>query len=188
MALRRLPSAGRAGVVFALALIGLGSWWWLSMQRDTAETAVAPPQPDAYFRELVVVRHDQQGQPEMRVTAEYAEHFENESWIHLRMLEAKSAANEPGWRLTARTGRLSDDGVHLEARGDVMLARSGDGSSEMRLRTESLSVNTDTQLAVTDDHVVISQGTGSVSGRGMRASLDDDYLRLEADVEARYGN
>jgi len=179
-------SAGRALALLALAIVGAGSWWWLSKQREEAVTVEAPRHPDSYFQEFDVVRHNADGDPELRVNAEYAEHFENEPWIHLRDLDATGLAGGPAWRLRANEGRLTDDGVHLEAQGEVVLSRTGQKNGDMELHTEHLSVNTETRIAATDEHVTIMQGSGNISGRGMWASLADDRLRLESEVRARY--
>ncbi|MBW3566587.1 MAG: LPS export ABC transporter periplasmic protein LptC [Proteobacteria bacterium] len=180
----RLP--GRSLALVILAVVGIGSWWWLSEQREEIAIDDQPRHPDSYFRNLDVVRHGIDGKGEMRVNAEYAEHFENDAWVHLRAIDATGLADGPDWRLRANEGRLSDDGVQLEARGDVVLSRPGENTAGMQLRTDTLSVNTDAQIATTKDSVLITQGGSEISGRGMWASLADDYLRLESDVEAYY--
>lgn len=184
--LRQLSPSGRALVILALATAGFGSWWWLSAQREAVTVVEAPRHPDSYFRDLDVVRHDASGHAEMHVEAAYAEHFENEPWIHLRDLDARGLDAGPDWRLSANEGRMTDDGVELDAWGDVVLTRANEDGGAMKLRTEKLSVNTDTQIAMTDEIVLITQGASEISGRGLRVSLADDYLRIASDVEARY--
>lgn len=186
---RAPSSAGRTIAVLALALLGVGTWWWLDRHRDDRPATIAERHPDSYFRALDIVRHDAQGRPEIRVQADYAEHFEDQAWIDLENLVATGLVAGPDWRLEADFGRLSDDGTELEAWGDVLLTRlrGGTGESPMRLATERLTVNTQTETATTDQAVTITQGAGVMSGRGLWASLADDRLRLEADVEARYG-
>lgn len=179
----RLP--GRALALVVLAIVGVGSWWWLNEQRGDDRKAVPQRHPDSYFRELGVTRHDQSGNPELRLDAEYAEHFEDEPWIHLRDFEAVSLAEDSDWQLRANEGRLSDDGVKLDARGSVVLSRTGDADG-MNLHTEQLSVNTETETAETSEHVTIMQGSSSISGRGMWASLADDRVQLKSEVQARY--
>lgn len=182
----RLPATGRLLVV-VLAVAGLASWWWLGKQRAVESASVdMPRQPDSYFRDLVVTGHDAEGQPDMYIEAGYAEHFEEEPWVHLRDLRATSATEGPGWRLVAQRGRMSDDGVNLETWGDVVLTRGEESGDPMQLRTDRLQVNTDTQLAVTDAAVLITHGASRITGAGLWVSLADDRLRIESDVEARY--
>ncbi|HEX7029711.1 MAG TPA: LPS export ABC transporter periplasmic protein LptC [Gammaproteobacteria bacterium] len=185
---RHLPAGSRVAVVALLAAAGLGTWWWLGQQRALTPEREAARHPDSYFRALDIVRHDENGSPEMRVTADYAEHFENESWIHLRALEARGLGADSGWQLTANRGRLTDDGVELDVHGDVVLTRGKPDDVPMHLHTEALFVNTETEIAVTDEPVKITQGPSIISGRGLRVSLAEDYLRIESDVEARYEN
>jgi lipopolysaccharide export system protein LptC len=184
----RLGPGARVATAIGLAALGLGSWWWLSEQRAGEPVTERVRQPDSYFRQLDALRHDANGNPEMRLTATYAEHFEDESGIFLHDFAAEGGLlpDEPGWRLSAARGHVSDDGVELDASGDVLLVRDNDGAAPMRIETQALSVNTETRLAVTDELVLITQGAGRVRGRGMRASLQDDHLRLEQDVEAHY--
>ena len=177
----------RIPALLALALAAFGSWWWLGEQRESVGQTAVVRHPDSYFKQSEVLRHDATGQPELQVKATYAEHFENEPWVHLREMVAEGVAEGPAWRLTADEGRLTDDGIHLEARGDVRLSRRGDGEGQMQLRSETLSVNTETQVARTTDQVTIVQGSGEITGRGLWASLADDRLRIESNVEARYG-
>lgn len=180
----RLPR--RALALFALAIVGIGSWWWLNEQRSDETTAVTQRHPDSYFLDLGVTRHDKAGNPELRLDAEYAEHFEDEPWIHLRDFEAVSLAKDSDWQLRAEQGRLSDDGVRLDAEGNVILSRTGENDG-MNLHTEQLSVNTETEVAETSASVTITQGSSSISGRGMWASLADDRVQLKSEVKARYG-
>lgn len=178
--------SSRALTVLVLAVVGVGSWWWLKEQREQREAGVAQRHPDSYFVALDVVRHDERGNPELQLNAEYAEHFENEPWIHLRHFDATGLTAESDWRLRADAGRLSDDGVHLNAQGNVVLGRAANAVGDMTLRTEQLSINTDTQIAETRAPVTISQGNSRISGRGLWASLDDDRVRLESEVRAHY--
>lgn len=180
----RIPR--RALALIALAILGIGSWWWLNEQRGDASAVVTQRHPDSYFLDLGVTRHDQAGNPEMRLDAEYAEHFEDEPWIHLRNFEAVSLVEGSDWQLRAEQGRLSDDGVRLDAEGNVVLRRSGEEAG-MNLHTEQLSVNTETEVAETSAPVTIRRGSSSISGRGMWASLADDRVQLKSEVKARYG-
>lgn len=176
----------RALALGTLAVIGAGSWWWLNAQRGDDTAAVAERHPDSYFLELGVTRHDAAGNPELRLDAEYAEHFENEPWIHLRNFEAVSLAEDSDWQLRAEQGRLSDDGIRLDAEGNVVLSRTGDETG-MSLHTEQLSVNTETEIAETSAPVIITRGSSHISGHGMWASLADDRVQLKSEVKARYG-
>lgn len=183
----RLGPFGKIAAGIGLALLGLATWWWLNQQRAVAPEAERPRHPDSYFNQLDAVRHNEAGEAEMRVQAVYAEHFENEPWIYLRDIVATGLALEaPGWQLTAQRGRMSDGGTRLEAHGDVVMTRQDKGRAPLRLETDSLRVDTDAQLATSDSVVVVSQGTSRVRGRGLRATLQDDRLRLEHDVEAYY--
>ena len=174
----------QAGIV--LAALGLGSWWWLNQHREMPDAIERPRQPDSYFRDFNAIRHGPSGQPEMRIHARYAEHFEDENWIHLHDLKASGVTEgAEDWELTARRGRASEDGSELEANGDVVLIRR-DGPTPLRLETETLHVNTETQLAASSERVVISRGASRITGIGMRASLESDHLELERNVEAFY--
>lgn len=185
---RHLPAASRALVIMVLAAAGVASWWWLGEQRAVAPAVTETPRhPDSYFRDLDLTGHDVNGRPDMHVTATYAEHFEDEPWIHLHDLRARSAEDGPVWQLTAERGRMTDDGVTLETWGNVVLVRGDADDTPMQLHTERLTVNTETELAVTDAAVRITHGTGEISGRGLRVSLADDRMEIESDVEARYG-
>lgn len=173
--------------LLALAALGLVSWWWLDKQRQQVIEVEKPRQPDAYFRDLDAERHDETGAAAVRVEARYAEHFEDEPWIHLHDLRAHGAnADGEPWQLTAERGRLNDDGTELEARGNVRLRRESGKAAAMLLETESLHVNTKTEVVTSDTTVLISQGASRVRGRGMFADLRNDRLQLQEDVEAYY--
>lgn len=172
-----------AGAV--LATLGLGSWWWLNQQREAPEVAERPRQPDSWFRDLDAIRHDPAGRPEVRIQARYAEHFEDENWIYLHDFIALGLADDADWQVTGQRGRVTDDGDELEAHGNVVMTRR-DRAVPLQLETEALFVNMQTRLAVSEERVVISRGASRMTGIGMRASLEDDYLVLEQDVEAFY--
>lgn len=168
-----------------LAGFGLASWWWLGQQRDASPEAERPRRPDAFFRQLDALRHDESGQPVMRVLAERAEHFPDDSWIYLYDVRARSEQSEGlPWRLSADAGRMSDDGARLDVQGNVLLLREADAGQPLQLAAERLSVDSEAKLATSDSVVVISQGPSRIRGRGLRASLADDHIRLENEVEA----
>lgn len=187
--LQRLPPAGRVFTVALLAALGYASWWWLNEQQTVDATgAEGARDPDSYFRDLELVRHDAAGRPEMRVAAAYAEHFRDAAWVHLVDLEARGLEAGPDWRLLAEHGRLADDGGELEAWDNVVLTRRTDnGGDGMRLETERLTVNMEAETAMTDEPVAILQGSSRITGRGLWVSLADDRLRIESNVEAHYG-
>lgn len=171
--------------ILLLAAFGLATWWWLSRQHDTAADTAVARHPDAYFRQLDALRHDAAGRPGMRVRAEYAEHFPDDPWIHLQGVDARGAAGtDLPWRLSADRGRLSDDGAHLEVEGNVRLVREEEGTVPLRLAAERLSVDSEKKLATSDTVVTVSQGSSRIRGRGLRASLADEHIRLENEVEA----
>lgn len=169
----------------ALAVFGLASWWWLGQQREAPADAERPRRPDAFFRQLDALRHDESGRPVMRVLAAHAEHYPDDSWIYLREVKARSEqADARPWRLSADAGRLSDDGARLDAQGNVLLVRENDGGAPLTLAAEQLSVDSEAKLATSESVVVISQGPSRIRGRGLRASLADDHIWLENEVEA----
>lgn len=180
----RLPA--RALALIVLAVIGATSWWWLNKQRGEADMTITQRRPDSYFLDFGVTRHNESGSPELQLDAEYAEHFEDEPWIHLRNFEATSLAEDSDWQMRADRGRLSDDGVQLDAEGNVVLSRTGE-TGGMQLHTGQLSMNTTTEIAETSAQVTITRGSSRISGRGFRASLADDRVQLDSEVKARYG-
>lgn len=173
-----------AGLV--LATFGLATWWWLGLQRETPVKPERVRQPDAFFRELDALRHDEAGRPVMRVLAAQARHYPDDSWIYLDDVHARSESGNEGlpWRLSADRGRLNENGAKLEAQGDVRLIREEPAGEPLQLATERLFVDSEAKLATSDSVVVISQGPSRIRGRGLRASLADDHIRLENEVEA----
>ncbi|MEM8984426.1 MAG: LPS export ABC transporter periplasmic protein LptC [Pseudomonadota bacterium] len=99
-------------------------------------------------------------------------------------LKYRDDADVP-WRLTAKTGELTPDGMRLELVGDVQ-ASNVDGSVPTTLRTSSLTVDPQRYELSTDARVDLRVGERSISATGMLAFLNEDRIEFRSNVNGKF--
>lgn len=178
---------GAAALLVLLAL-ALASWYLLRGQEQPALPSRPSPadRPDYHFRDAEITRHDAQGEPAVRLRAERIEHYPQAGELALSGLRIHyTAADGTRWLITARRGRMPDEGTEIELRGAVHIERL-DILPRLTADTDSLLLDTATDLARTEDPVDVHEGASFIQGRGMTLWLGDKRLEMHSEVRGRY--
>lgn len=150
-------------------------------------------EPELYMRGATITQYDDDGSLRYRLRARQLFHFPDQDRSLLEAPELRFVRNGPvPWDVGAERGRvvyLDDAGtereiVHLEKH--VVLQRVRPSSKRfLRLETETLTVHPDSQLAVTDQPVMITTEVGSTRAHGLEAHLADGKLFLGTQPDTR---
>jgi lipopolysaccharide export system protein LptC len=185
MALNRW-TLGTAGL---LALAVMSGWllyhydpWWPSDRRPERHD------PDYIMDRLSAVRMDERGLPQHRIEAERLVHYPDDLSTELDTVHLTSFA-EPAeaWNLYAARARLWDDGSLLLMPGEVVIERRGGPNNRpLKLTTSDLRVVPNSQLAETDQRVLMVSGGDIIESVGMRANFKEDRLELLSKVRATH--
>jgi LPS export ABC transporter protein LptC len=174
------------------------SWRWISISallgalvlgygaltgRDRSDItpAQAPPQPGYFLRDAVITRTRDDGSVSLRLIADRIEQNSARSGIELHDVRVDYLnAPEKEWLLTAREGFVPEDSRVVQFTGDVEL-RPADASSDARLRTESLEIDTMRNIAYARQSPVnITLGRNALTVRKFEADLNTEKVTLES--------
>ena len=129
-------------------------------------------------------------------------HSDNQSTQHngsyTRLSEPVIAFYQPteNWQVTAATGRVDEANQDIFLSGNVELQRIADGQRlasdasqsenagerNARMTTETLLIKPQSKLAQTDSPVTITDGSSSLSAVGMTLDIEQQKLKLHAQV------
>jgi LPS export ABC transporter protein LptC len=174
------------------------SWRWISLSallgalvlgygaltgRDRLSVTAdqLPPQPGYFLRDAVITQTRADGSLSLRLIAERIDEKSDRTGIELRNVRVDYLnAPEKQWLLTAREGFVPADSRIIHFTGNVEL-RPADASSDARLRTESLELDTQRNVAyATRSPVQISMGRNTLTVRKFEADLNTEKVTLES--------
>jgi LPS export ABC transporter protein LptC len=153
---------------------------------DDIATERSRAQPGYYLKDAIVTDTTDDGTPGLRLAARRIEQHPENGSITLRDVTVDYLAlPERSWRLTANEGIVPGGTTTIRFSGDVALAAEGEPRGAV-IRTDALSIDTQTSIATTDEPVSIELGGHHVLARGMMANLKDNHVQLESEVNGRF--
>ena len=177
-------------LLLALGLTAAGTWWLLRQVTPPLAQKPAPPShtPDYYFTGATVTTLDKQGKPKAILTAPRMLHHPDDDSVEIFAPRIEYfQAGGPPWHVQADHGLLPSGGKLVDLDGHVTMQRqASNGGAPLIIHTDRMSVNLDTNIAVTSDPVEILQGTSRVTAVGMQAFLNGNRLVLETSVRGYY--
>ncbi len=180
----------RIFVVCALVIV-VGVSVFNKDRRPVPEPTTArfePPQPGYYMTGARITEMGEDGQPLYRVEARRIRQNPTDSGIQLEELTLQYHA--PGardWTVTAARGYVPPGSKKLNLAGDVRIV--GQPTADVQpaiVRTERLTLDTESNLASTRDRVDIEWGSRRLSTMGLVADLKAEKLQLESAVHGRF--
>lgn len=180
----------RGFVVLAVLLVGLLSIFLgrRGVEREAAAPAREPLQPGYYMTQARIWEMGPDGRPVYRVEAESIVQNPADLSIVLQDLALNYRAdNAQEWSLTAQNGYAPPGSRTIDFSGDVrIVGRPRPAGGPAVIRTERLSVDTQTDVASTRSRVDIEWDRGWLSAVGLRADLNHELLQLESSVHGRF--
>jgi LPS export ABC transporter protein LptC len=152
------------------------------IENPAAETEGSEPGYTAVGARLLEIGDD--GQPLYRLNAERVEQPEPGGDIVVTepRVVYDPAVGSP-WTLRAARGVLPPDARQAQLDGDVEVKGIPSGSTAMvTIKTTSLHLDVNRQLATSPELVRIDWAGSRLAGRGLRADLKSNDLRLATDV------
>jgi LPS export ABC transporter protein LptC len=174
------------------------SWRWISITamlaalvvgfgalsgRDAADEDVAQTSepPAFYAKDAIVLQTQPDGSPQLRLVASRIDQQVADDSITLRKVRVDylKVPNKP-WVLTAEHGLVPADSRMITFDGDVEL-RPADMAEDTFLRTETLTVDTDRNLAYTTASPTSMQyGRYAMRVKRLEANLKTEIVKLDA--------
>jgi lipopolysaccharide export system protein LptC len=177
-------------VTLALALAA-GSFYLAQVADRLGEGPpgrVSGDQPDAYAEGVFLNRTGKTGAAAFLLSARRIDYFQGDdsTLLHEPVLTSLDTS-QPRVVLRAQSGRSSARGGEVLLTGEVRLVReAGEGQPEMIIETDRAVVLPDSEIARTDQPVVIRRGEDRLTGTGMEFNNVDRSLRVDSQVRASF--
>ncbi|HLW74627.1 MAG TPA: LPS export ABC transporter periplasmic protein LptC [Gammaproteobacteria bacterium] len=173
-----------------LVLLAAGSWWLL---RETALQGLQEQQPkthvpDYYFTDATVTNLDLKGRPESELKAPRMIHHPDDDSVEVFQPRIRYFTKQgPPWYARADHGVEPSGGKLIYLDGHVQLTHPDEnGGPPLVINTDRMTVNLDTNLATTDDSVIMTKGVSHETGVGMDGYMEDNRMVLRTDVKGYY--
>ena len=178
-----------AAALSLLLLLGLTAGTYYLAQISMRETgamrpAAAAGEPDYFVDDAVFTRINAQGAPVFRMSAQRMLHFpEDLSTVYQRPVLVSLDPDKPRVNLRADRGRSTADGEETVLDGDVVMVRAASAEEpQMTIRTESVTIFSETEIARTALPVRIERGDSVLTGVGMEFNNAARSLRVDSQV------
>ena len=98
-----------------------------------------------------------------------------------------SPASDVPWTIRADMATLYPDRKRVLLQGHVVaLSERGFSGDETEIRAPALELDPENYVAETDERVQVRIGARSLTGTGMRASLNENRMELKSNVSGRF--
>lgn len=179
--------AAALSVVLLLALAA-GTYFLAQISlRDTLPAIARAPahEPDYFVEDVVFTRINARGEPVFRVSADRLLHYpDDQSNVYDKPLLVSLDPEKPRIDLRADQGRSSADGEETLLTGNVVMIRAESATDPvMTIRTESVTLYNESEIARTDRPVRIERGASVLTGVGMEFNNAARSLRVDSRVQ-----
>lgn len=176
--------------ILVLALAAAGTWWLLRRVTPpvTPPPAAATHTPDYIVTGATVTTYNQQGKPQVVMISPRMLHHPDDDSVDVSAPRIEYfVSGSPPWHVTADQALLPSGGQLVKLDGHVTMEHVGaNGGAPLLIKTDTMQVNLNTNVATTSDPVVITQGASRMTGIGMQAYLNDNHLILQSTVRGQY--
>ncbi|MDH5407540.1 MAG: LPS export ABC transporter periplasmic protein LptC [Gammaproteobacteria bacterium] len=172
-----------------ISIAGLTSWLLRTLSDEDKEYKTASKYEADYFLEdFVATAIDAKGKPSYRLEAKELKHFPVSTLVTLQKpyIEFYTDQTKP-WQTWAEHGIVHETDQRMILTGKVRIHRAGEkNETAITLLTDSLTIDTRSKLAETEDDVDIQRGSDNISATGMRIDMLNDRLELLSKVQGKY--
>ncbi len=172
-----------------LAVAAALTWWIVrdGEPREALPTATGTTPAGFYMRGARLIGLGEDGQVLYRLDAAFGTQTAEDEPIALSEVSVDYAPTaEVPWRIEGGQAEVTPDRSFIRLFGGVVATSTGNTQSPAVIRSPSLELDTETQIASTRDEVHIETPEGSLRGVGMTAWLGEDRLRLESRVHGTF--
>ena len=177
-------------------LLGTFLLFWIARPEYALQQAVSgngktgqAPKADSYMRGIEMNTYSKEGNLEFNLQAQEANFFKNDNLYileqpHLTAFDAKNPTLP--WELTAKTGRMFNNGNRIVFNGDVRLWQLSGLDELKELTSPDMTLFPQKKLAETDSRVKIQTPHVITHGTGMSADLSRETFTLLHNVSGTH--
>lgn len=172
--------------IVIMAVASLAHWQNSQVDNPIAQQQQDSNEPDFYIVNAKTTQFNTNGQTDHYLKATEIKHFpasdftlaNNPNIIMFRK-------NDTPWHVSANQGRITQNNSIIELWDNVELKRDTP-PNVLDLKTSKLTLETVTNLAHTDQDVVITDKTNHVEATGMKAYIDENKIKFLSNVRATH--
>jgi len=144
--------------------------------------------PDAFMEDVVAVILDKQGKPKMKIVSPKMVYYSKDDSTHLEAPQLTIYRKSPKpWYVSAKEAIATEGTEHVHFKNDVMIQRAADRNNPATvIKTTTLLVHPNTQIAETNDPITLIQPNITVNGIGMYADMNNGDIKLLSDARGEY--
>lgn len=174
--------------LFIFAIIALTFWGLQNLDDKKNETLNDETDPhfvDLFMRNFTLTAMDENGKPGYTLQASYFEHYNDGSNSLLEKPVIHLLQDNNNWVISARSGELDKDNNLIILHDDVVMQQQ-QVEVPVQVETSQLEINTNSQIARSDQQVNIIQGELKLESRGMVLNNTTGEFELLASVKGNY--
>lgn len=144
--------------------------------------------PDAYMEEATALIFDKQGKPKMKVVTPRMVHFAKNDVTKLETPQLTLYRKSPQpWYVTSKYAETIKGSEQINFWENVVIQHAADeGSPATIIKTPTLTVTPNTQIAETNDPIEMTQPNIVVKGIGMHADMSNGDIKLLSEARGEY--
>jgi len=171
-----------------LALALLTFWLDRAVRDEQVHPSLRRHDPDFIITNFKVTQYDRDGRVASTLTAREMRHYPDDDTTEVDApVVVQTKPDTPRTTLSADRGSLSQDGVDVFLRDNVLVVRdASDANPEQRITTSFLHIVRGRSLIRTDQDVRIFQPDKELSGRGMEHNTETGEMLLRERVRGRF--
>lgn len=143
-------------------------------------------QSDYYLEDFTTRKFDVNGNLEYRVSGENLLHFPDDDRSEITAPTVILLRDDIRWDIHSLRGELRRAPDTFTLNGEVKLERAIQGENVLSIRTERLSVRTDTNEVSTDSPIEVVGDGWRMHSVGMESSIDEGKLIFLSKVKGHY--
>lgn len=144
--------------------------------------------PDYYANNLETYILDETGSPGYYLKTTALTHYPDNNTTELSEPEfLLFKQGQITWSINAASGQIKPDNNKIYLSGNV-LAQDKFTKQKTRLKTNTLLLKPESKTAETEAHILIEDSHGKTEATGLSADLNNNRLKLLANVRGVYGN
>lgn len=177
-------------LIAAILAVGFLALWTIMLSINSKPEVFVKNEnvPDGYMEEVTAMVMDKQGKLKMQVQTPRLTHYNEKNTSILISPSIIMYRNSTWpWYITAKTAKALLGVEQVNFYDDVHIQHPADKTSPATLiRTETLTVLPDQQVARTEDFITLSQPNLKVSAKGMYADMGKGTIQLIAETKGEY--
>ena len=173
-------------IVVALALL---SWWFQDFLQDTPIIAEKKDThfPDFFMQNFTTTTMNEQGQPTYILQARKLEHFADDDSTDIYQPLIQFKETDGDWSITAQKAQISTNKKIIHLYQKVKVFRSSSPTrSALSIETDYLKINTETQVAETEERAHLKTQNFELDTQGMVFDNKKGILKLKSNIKGMH--